>query len=126
VTIMRTQLINFLTLTLCLTLTGAAQACLCHRSHAAVPAAGHPCCKSDSAPAPTRERCSDCQLLVATVPDRASAIPTADFAPAFTLNISDDLPPAPLARFAVDPIASGSDLPPLLRDLHHLFSQLTE
>ena len=122
---MRTRAIQLLTLVLCITLGGGAQACLCTRvvhGPSERPKA-HACCPSDSSPTP-RERCYECEL-VAAVPMASTTVPVRECPLLMTS-------PAAVNAGATDPAASHSAIDdhsvfrPQLCDLHHLFTQLTE
>jgi hypothetical protein len=121
---MRNRAIQLLTLVLCLSLA-AAQACAC-RTTAGAPrsaAGAHACCPSDSAPSPA-DPCEGCRIDVAA-PKSVDSTPASDFAPVFTSAIENHSLALVAARMAYL-VADDVPIPPLLRDLHHLDTQLIE
>jgi hypothetical protein len=124
VTTMRTRAIQLLTLVLCVTLAGGAQACICDRLEliAAEKAGSHACCPSDSTSMP-HERCHEREGIVAVaVPKVSTVAPAADFTLVSTAPITLD----PVTTTAIRSQPTVADIVPQLRDLHHLFTQLTE
>ena len=123
---MRPTTIQVLTFVMCLTLGGGggARACLCWVQSFAAPveATAHGCCQpSEKLPAPS-ERCHECDV-VAAVPKAAVLVA----APTVLLPATSSTAlPVSVATRSQSVVADGLLIPPLLRDLHHLFTQLTE
>jgi hypothetical protein len=123
---MRRCILQLLTWALCLSI-GAAQACACGESRrrgAPDKTDSHACCTSDPSPKPP-ERCPDCDLLVVATPKLADALSAGAFAPALTSVLESHSLVLMTARAAYR-VADDVLLPPLLRDLHHLGTQLLE
>jgi hypothetical protein len=123
---MRTRAIQLLTFALCLTLAGGAQACLCERLQriAAEKADAHACCPAHSTPI-SKQHCHDCDLIAA-VPNAATSAPATELGALSTSPIAPNSLGATLATRSQSPITDDVPIPPNLRDLHHLFTQLTE
>ena len=122
---MQTRAIQLLTFVLCLTLAGGAHACLCNglQRIAAKKPNAHTCCPVHSTRAETH-RCHDCDLTAA-IPKAPTLTP----APELSALLPVGQTAASLATLAThsEPLnAEEIPISPHLRDLHHLFIQLTE
>jgi hypothetical protein len=131
---MRERLIQCLTVLLCVSL-GAAQACLCRPSAdagseaataaaAATATAVHACCPSESTPA-RRDGCHECAANDLMITTRTDASIATDFSPFFASQTENHAGALATAHRAYR-VAGDIPIPPLLRDLHHLSTQLTE
>jgi hypothetical protein len=136
---MRERLIQCLTVLLCVSL-GAAQACLCRPSAdadseaataaaaataaTATAAAVHACCPSESTPA-RRDGCHECAANDLMITTRTDASIATDFSPFFASQTENHAGALATAHRAYR-VAGDIPIPPLLRDLHHLSTQLTE
>ena len=122
---MRRGMLQLLTWALCLSI-GAAQACACGQPMrgAGGGSDSHSCCTSGSSPK-SPERCVDCDLLVVANPKPADASAADTFAPALTSAIETHSLALTALRAAYR-VADDRPLPPLLRDLHHLDTELVE
>ena len=122
---MRRSLLQLLTWALCLSIA-AAQACACGQPKrgATDDTDSHACCTSDPSPK-TPERCFDCGVLVVTKPNPADASAAGAFAPALMAAI-EGRSLAAMTAWAAYRVADDVPLPPLLRDLHHLDTELLE
>ena len=128
---MRERLIQCLTVLLCVSL-GAAQACLCRPSTdadseaaaATAAAAVHACCPSESTPA-RRDGCHECAANDLMITTRTDASIATDLSPSFASQTENHAVALATAHRAYR-LAGDIPIPPLLRDLHHLSTQLTE
>ena len=118
---MRNRPVQTLIFALCLGLVAAQAACGARRSPGEADQT-HACCTSDPSPAPV-ERCQACEAIVA-VPKLAKMSGGIDAAPAVLSKTH--VATAVLVTTRTRCVARALDLPPLLRDLHHLSTQLTE
>ena len=122
---MPTRAIHLLTVALCLTLAGGAQACLCNglQRTVAKKADARACCPANSTPAPNH-RCHACDLTAtiskATAPASATEL-DALLSPPHSSNS-----PATPATHSQSITGGEISISPNLRDLYHLFTQLTE
>jgi hypothetical protein len=121
---MGNRAIQLLTLVLCVALAGA-QACACREpaNTATGAASSHACCTSDPAP-PSPDGCQDCQDLIA-LPKAADVTPAATHFTPLGTPVIENHSLAPVITRAGYPLLDVR-VPAMLRDLHHLNTQLTE